>query len=467
MKENKYRCHFSIIIEKVFSTIWILIVILLNEFISIIKDLRMNYIIKQELMISIVIMGVLLILTMYHFLIWRKTYIYIEDKSIVIEKNMKFFKKVNTISLATISTVNLEQNLFERIINTSKIKLDTNSMSTSDKTDVKIILKKDKAEEFKSLILAIINNEDLEEIKKEAVEDYYNIKYSFKDIVKHALYNISFISILIGIGMVLIVLAELGILDGNIKNQSIVDIIISVTILVIIPLISSIFNLFKFYDFKVGRRDDKIYISYGLITKKKYVIPISTISAIIVDEPLISRFFKRKNVELVNIGIGDDGKESSQLLLSENYEEYIIKLKSLLPEFKIKEDIKKQNKNCIYVNIFNCLIWAIGLGVFSSLTTWYFMIIMIIPIIYYVMKYNTWGIDIDEKYLGVATGTFRKRTKYIEYSKIQYVKISQGLISKIFKIYHGNIFILASLVNRVDSIGYYKLDEFEEINEKL
>ena len=95
------------------------------------------------------------------------------------------------------------------------------------------------------------------------------------------------------------------------------------------------------------------------------------------------------------------------------------------------------------------------------------MIIMIIPIIYYVMKYNTWGIDIDEKYLGVATGTFRKRTKYIEYSKIQYVKISQGLISKIFKIYHGNIFILASLVNRVDSIGYYKLDEFEEINEKL
>ena len=59
----------------------------------------------------------------------------------MIERNT-WNKKKNTIGLKNISNVNTEQNLLEMLLGTCKVKLDTNSMSTSDKTDVKIIFEK-------------------------------------------------------------------------------------------------------------------------------------------------------------------------------------------------------------------------------------------------------------------------------------------------------------------------------------
>ena len=46
--------------------------------------------------------------------------------------------------------------MLEMLLGTCKVKLDTNSMSTSDKTDVKIILKKAEAEQF-SIICDEVN----------------------------------------------------------------------------------------------------------------------------------------------------------------------------------------------------------------------------------------------------------------------------------------------------------------------
>mgnify|MGYP000034238020 FL=1 len=73
----------------------------------------------------------------------------------MIERNT-WNKKKNTIGLKNISNVNTEQNLLEMLLGTCKVKLDTNSMSTSDKTDVKIILKKAEAEQFRLYVMKLM-----------------------------------------------------------------------------------------------------------------------------------------------------------------------------------------------------------------------------------------------------------------------------------------------------------------------
>ena len=75
--------------------------------------------------------------------------------SIVIEQNTLNRKK-NTIGIKNISNVNTEQNLFEMLLGTYKVKLDTNSLSTADKTDVKIVLKKAQAEWFKNAVMSLM-----------------------------------------------------------------------------------------------------------------------------------------------------------------------------------------------------------------------------------------------------------------------------------------------------------------------
>ena len=78
----------------------------------------------------------------WHYIIWSRTYISIQDNALVLEKNTLNRKK-NTIGISSISNINLEQNLFEMALGTCKLKLDTNSLTTADQTDVNIVLKKE------------------------------------------------------------------------------------------------------------------------------------------------------------------------------------------------------------------------------------------------------------------------------------------------------------------------------------
>ena len=79
-------------------------------------------------------------------LVWARTYITIEENSHCDDRNgQSQQKRKNTIGIRNISNINLKQNLIEMLFGTCKVKLDTNSRSTADSTDVKIVLKKSDA----------------------------------------------------------------------------------------------------------------------------------------------------------------------------------------------------------------------------------------------------------------------------------------------------------------------------------
>ena len=105
--------------------------------------------IKWLLLVGLII---LVIDAIYNILVWRKTYISIDQGTIIIERNT-INKKINTFGIKNIANINIEQNLFERIISTCKVKIDTDSLSTADQTDIEIVLKKNIADEFKRTIL--------------------------------------------------------------------------------------------------------------------------------------------------------------------------------------------------------------------------------------------------------------------------------------------------------------------------
>ena len=53
----------------------------------------------------------------------------------MVKKNAIFYRK-NTYEIKNISNINLEQNMLERIMGTYKIKIDIDSLSTSEVTDI-------------------------------------------------------------------------------------------------------------------------------------------------------------------------------------------------------------------------------------------------------------------------------------------------------------------------------------------
>ena len=145
MEENKrrFRNHISIVAEQIGGGIIAVLALLLVNVIQEAGELTeqdLSALADSGLLITAGILLILAAVLANRLFVWAKTYICIEENAVVIERGT-MNKKKNTIGIRNISNINLEQNLFEMLLGTCKVKLDTNSRSTADSTDVKIVLK--------------------------------------------------------------------------------------------------------------------------------------------------------------------------------------------------------------------------------------------------------------------------------------------------------------------------------------
>ena len=162
MEENRrFRNHISIIVERtggILIAFLILFIPSLLENIDEAVEAGMELLDGKGLLVNLGILLLFIIIIAAQVIVWSKTYISIQDNAVIIERNT-LNKKKNTIGIRSISNINTEQNLFEMLLGTCKVKLDTNSRSTADSTDVKIVLKKADALWFKQEVMRRMQDE--------------------------------------------------------------------------------------------------------------------------------------------------------------------------------------------------------------------------------------------------------------------------------------------------------------------
>ena len=138
MTTEKFHCHPTIILEKAGGVIIASILILLSQAEYVIPFFQEGFASEEDLPSILMVLGLILLLPFftagYQFLVWRRTWIYMDGTTLVIERNTLNRKK-NTYSLAHISNVNTEQNLFELFMHTSRLKLDMENASDANSTD--------------------------------------------------------------------------------------------------------------------------------------------------------------------------------------------------------------------------------------------------------------------------------------------------------------------------------------------
>lgn len=101
--------------------------------------------------------GLLLLVSIVLFislLYWLKTFFYIEGQNFIFERKT-MFKKYSKLPIANIATVNIQRSVFERLVGTSKVKLDLNSSHTANRTDFSFVLRQDDAQALRSALYAL------------------------------------------------------------------------------------------------------------------------------------------------------------------------------------------------------------------------------------------------------------------------------------------------------------------------
>ena len=168
-EKERFRNHISIVLEQFGSFFYIVLIMVVSGLAQNLERLKsedFQFLFTDRAFIgALVCLFVIFLLIGRNLFVWGKTYISVQDQAIVIECNT-LNKRKHTIGIKNISNINTEQNLFEMLIGTYKVKLDTNSLSTADKTDVKIVLKKKEALRFCEQITQMLlqyQNPDMEE----------------------------------------------------------------------------------------------------------------------------------------------------------------------------------------------------------------------------------------------------------------------------------------------------------------
>jgi putative membrane protein len=393
--DNKFRNHPSLMLEQlgVFGVIIITFLISsLDDLDEILGDIK-NSDSTTLLIIILVILAVILFRLAVNTIVWYKTWITVDETSITITKNT-IFRSVNTIGLRNISNINIERNLLERILGTSTVKIDTESRSTADTTDVAILLRKDKAEALRERLLAgataakhtqtIAANEQLDGTAGAAAsvpnsEQTSNptsvpndgqisdptsvpnngqvtsanaapnsrqvlseVAYNTKQVLTHCVYSASIISLLVCLAALIAIIAFFlkMVVFGDHSIGSLIQMIptalggiVVIGSFVYAALRSLIGDFFRYYSFRIKRMPDHLHMEFGLFKRTSYEIPIKRISSIIVQRPVFSRISKRCFVDIINIGMGDEKEENTRLLLSIPEKHLPELLHRLLPEF--------------------------------------------------------------------------------------------------------------------------------------
>lgn len=481
MENNiRFRNHISIVLEAALRSIWAIIFVLLGSFISDMGEMDEMQMGLEVWILLGVLAGVVVISLIWQCVIWARTYISIQENTLVIERNT-WNRKKNTIGLKNISNVNLEQNLIEMLLGTCKVKLDTNSLSTANQTDVNIVLKKKDADAFRRMILEKTETEALvKEEKQDISTEQKRFVSDMDDIVMHGVFSINILSVVVLLAtMVGVVLLWREMAQ---QGDSVLEILVTVLMAVwfLGGMVWNIINGFiKYIDFKIERIGDKVFLSYGLLKKVAYSIPVDKINAVRFTQTALARMGGRYMVEIINVGMDDDENETHSFFLPYAKKEKIEEqMRMLLPEFEGCMGIQEERQpKCIWliwlpVVIIYLTIVGTGIGAVAKYVPELIVPAIIavaalgsILLLVKIAEYFTIGCAVHEKFLKVVSGCFGKRSLFVKYDKIQFVTAKQNVIAKHFHVQKGTIHLLAAVKNRVHTLPYFYEKNMERLKE--
>ena len=382
----------------------------------------------------------------------------------------------------------MEQNLFEILMGTSKIKLDTNSMTTANKTDVTIVLKKKEAQSFRQYLMDLMeeSGEDRRSEKMpETGQMQYDVEASLGDMVIHGLFSINIFSLLVllgcAVGMAEVVSDTLG---QGFAGKSIMGILASILVMATV-FMSALWDIIKgfvkYYDFKVKRIEDRLYIRYGFLKKVNYTIPVDKINALKLTQSLLGRMSGRYMAEIVNVGMGDDEAEKQSFLLLYSRKEVLdAKLHKLLPEFEeaVRTPVSRQPKGVLAAWLLPLMAYLIVVaGISGTLAEflprfrgWIWSgtaVLTLLVLLSMALRYITAGFAAGKECVVLVNGYFRRSFSFVFYRKIQHIQLEQNFIAKRMGIQKGSLYLLASADKRVQGIPYFLKKEVDIITANM
>ena len=463
----KRRCHFTHIFELFARYIYAVIAITVSIAFSFAGNIASNkelvddvkeasgIVMSADGLAVLAVIGVLLLISLITLLYcafrWRYTFVSAEENTLIYETG-KFIKKRVAIPFEKINTIDMGRNIFERLVGTCRLKIDTGAYSNrqeKNNAEMNLVFSLAEADEIRSFIL---NRAELDSLAEEAEsgknaiaakEPDWVIRTGVGDFVLYGLTSSSVWKLFWIVVAGVFFIGELaeGFLDqafsyvmpyvewttNFISRTNTVLILLGMLLFFLISaLISDIWTVIwaaiRFYDFRVAREGRNV-----------------------IKQNVFQQMLGRCSVEAVCMGFGDEKDETALLLPIIKTSNLNKLLGVILPEYVTEMNAHPKNRVGIYYHIVKpIIIWGAILaggcvacsyisGV-SALVNALAAVLFAAVIVSGVLSYKNTMLDWNDNVVSVQRGGFKKVAYRIRTDAVQEVQIKANIIKKQFGI---------------------------------
>ncbi|MCD7036704.1 PH domain-containing protein [Metabacillus sp. GX 13764] len=383
--------------------------------------------------------GIFVLILVFSILSWVRFTYRVEDGELRIESGI-FVQKKRYIPIDRIQTIHTSEGLVQQLFGLVKLQVETAGGGKQAEGELKAIRKKN-AEELRSVLN---RDKQQEEVLVEGREEQ-----------THPVFRISNKELLIaastssGIGVILPAafalysqVDQLIPWDSLFKEFSFLAkagfAVYAAGILIgffIVWLISMLGTIFKYTSFKAERREDKLYISGGLLEKNQMTIPLSRIQAIKVTEGVLREPFGYASVQLVTAGSGKKGEPVSATLFPIVKKEKVSELlKEFAPSYTLPDTLKHAAKRAKTRYVLLPLIPVLLIAALAVLLfrPWGLLALLLLPaaLLFGLKCHRDAGYSIAGQQLSIQSRSLGKTTALLQKRHMQIFRSDQSFFQK-------------------------------------
>lgn len=436
----------------------------------------------------IVIIGVVLLAIIVSILKWKKEYMILKGDEAHYHKGI-FSKKTTIIPKKSFKSMDISQNLIERILGYKIVKIESPSREVGEE-DIKMSLSDEDIALLKSFAFGInkeLNNEvsegfDLEEniLKKsfldsefEKLKENYestlnnrkninkskklhinncekvNIKekkISNKDLI---LYGFTSFNLFIATILIFNAWGKIenfinseyvdSVINGYISNEaSKIGVIFAIVglfvALIILKAIATVYYFIKYYNFTLSKQGENIKIKYGFFSTKEFSFKENSIKLIKLKSNPLRQLLKRYEINVVIKCYSGEGKEQIIMYPIGNIKEVQNIIREFIPKWSIEGEGKGIRHGKIFMILKPVLImFLISLVAYLILKikwVWLINIISLIIIPSSILKGRNINLKVEENKVRAVTGGFFRTIHILKGKDIQAVGFNTNPIQE-------------------------------------
>lgn len=458
---------------------------------------------------NIVLLIFLFFMAVTALLNWYKN-IYQISENFILSRTGIFVIQRREIPFSKIQTINISQNLIQRILNLAALKIDTGN-STLNRAEFSIKIKKSEAESIKATILetknrSVIDIADpmlenvLDEAEGEIIPDGKAVeKQLYKELPTIKQYRITPMDLLVagltsnavlaGFAFIATIFSFLDdflapFLDENMNGLSnYIDhlnigemtitrvILLGVSLFLVFVIFSLLLSLvgtfIKYYGFTAKRENRNLVISYGLFEKKSFTIPVSKIKAVYVKQSLFRQLLGLYAIQVESIGYGNEQGEEAMVFPVASAARKRDIIRELLPEYFFEEELQHVPKMALRRFVLRAtrlpVLFSIILTAAFSSYGWLSFILLPVFILKGFMEYRNSAVGLNSRLLCLNNGAFTKSSSLMAVFDIQSVSDQANYFQKRRGLFNYRVSIQSNIFGKTIMVRNLN----DELKEKL